>query len=95
MPYYIVRDDGYAEYLARDGRSAPNCRKATRKELTLEAVAEMLDQEAENDNCDDFCGTHKALAALLLRVTGKVSAATRIMLAIADAGGLQKIDEEG
>ena len=41
------------------------------KNLTLEQMADALDQDAENINAHDFVQTHRALAALLYQEIGR------------------------
>lgn len=61
---------------------------------TVEEYADLCDQQAENENAHDFCGTHKALLDKVLRPNvASPKALLNIMRDIAEAGGLQRIDE--
>jgi hypothetical protein len=91
---YMITADGFPdEYLTTD--SDPSCydthRKATKADLTLTAIAEMLDQDAESCNAHDFVGCHKKLAAMLVNVVGKKDA-VKVMVALIDYDGLHGLD---
>lgn len=62
-------------------------REPTTAELTLEALADICDLQAENVNAHDFVMSHRALAALLYQELGR-AAATSMMLKIAGFEGL-------
>jgi hypothetical protein len=53
---------------------------------TLEELVALCDQDAENCNAHEFCGSHRLLGALLHRHVGRTTA-TKIMLDIAMYGG--------
>lgn len=55
--------------------------------FSLEELADLCDQQAEQINAHDFVGSHRLLAALLYREVGRESA-TRIMRQISEMGGL-------
>jgi hypothetical protein len=57
---------------------------------TLEELVHLCDQEAESCNNHEFCGTHLALAALLLHHVPKKKA-TEILRHIAELGGLDRM----
>lgn len=56
-------------------------------DATLEELVRLCDQDAENRNAHDFCGTHRLLGAVLYRQYGR-EAATATMREIAFLGGL-------
>lgn len=57
-----------------------------------ELLHEMLDHDAANKNQHAFCGTHKALWVLLLKIQGRENA-FEAMWAIARRGGLHGLEE--
>jgi len=62
-------------------------RPALPKEVSLNMLAEMCDQDAENKNRHDFCGAHKALAKFL-RETLPIKTVEKVMYELAERGGL-------
>jgi len=54
---------------------------------TLEELANFCDQNAESRNNHDFVGSHRLLAAMLIKQLGR-EIATDIMFEIAEYGGL-------
>jgi hypothetical protein len=66
---------------------ADESRPAKPEEITLEAVAHMLDHDAENINAHDYVRCHAGLAALLLQEVGR-EAATRVFVRLAGFRGL-------
>lgn len=60
-----------------------------RDTATIDDLAELCDQDAEDRNAHDFCGVHQALAKLMLK-SGFGEEATRLLMRdIAELGGLQ------
>lgn len=85
---YMVRRDGYPDYfLDTDHDCCDDFREATDADATVEAMATMLDQFAENHNAHDFVGTHKALGELLADVCGE-EAAWNVMRRLCDCEGI-------
>lgn len=89
---YRVKNNDYTD---RAGDPVPHItyEKPPKAELvsngddaTLEELAELCDQDAENWNAHDFCGSHRLLASLLHRHCGR-GKATEIMLDVAKYGG--------
>ena len=68
--YMVAHCQGDDEYLSDDKVGAHSWREATMKDLTIEALASYLDQDAENINAHDYCGAHRRLAALLHQMIG-------------------------
>jgi len=66
-------------------------RPALEPEITLKAMADMLDYDAENHNAHDFVGSHFSLAALLLREVGEETA-VRIFKRLSRYGGLHGME---
>lgn len=66
-------------------------RKAKKSDVTLEAMAILLDNWAGNCNAHDFCGVHKLLALLLHQELGRTKA-TRIMRRLVNYEGLNGMD---
>jgi hypothetical protein len=62
-------------------------RPATEADITLESLANMLDEDAENINAHDFVTCHRGLAALLHKRVGR-KAATDIFRHLVDMRGL-------
>ena len=60
---------------------------------TLEELADLCDQNAEDDNHHEFVGVHRFLAALLFKRFGR-QYATAILTEIAEYGGLDSIGKD-
>lgn len=86
---YVVTEDGYT-HLSFDGDFYDNRRLATNADLTLKAMAQLLDDDAEGSNHHDFVGLHADLGKLIAKETD-TETATRIMRKIVDRGGLQSM----
>lgn len=87
---YMVKSDGDdGEYLRMSSgfKDFDQSRPATDADLTLEAIVDLLDGDAESSNAHDFVTTHRALAALLIQEIGR-DAATKFFLRLVDFGGL-------
>lgn len=90
VKFYMAREeDGpdSAEWLTINGHHYPYRRDARDEEVTLEALADLFDQDAENANAHDFVLCHRGLAALLHQEVGR-EAATRIFRRLAAFNGL-------
>ena len=74
-------------HLGTTGYNWHSCRPAIDAECTLEAMADMLDLDAENHNAHAYVMSHRGLAAVLFLEIGR-KAATRIMRRLAGYGGL-------
>lgn len=61
---------------------------------SLEELADFCDQNAESGNNYAFCGSHRILAALLHKTLGREQA-TKVMLGIAEYGGLDGMSGVG
>lgn len=84
---YMVSEDDGPEILVWDPEFYEHKRPAKPKEETLERLAQMLDEHAENINAHDFVTTHRALAAMLYRQVGRAQA-TAIFRRLTDFEGL-------
>jgi hypothetical protein len=62
--------------------------------FTLEELADLCDEQAEQRNAHEFVGSHRLMAALLHRKTGR-DKATDIMRQIAEMGGLNGMNGIG
>jgi len=60
--------------------------------VSLEEIANLLDQDAENWNLHDFVGTHRCLAKLLHQQLGR-DRATAVLKNVAEHGGLHRIED--
>jgi hypothetical protein len=90
MPYKLVWAKEYGEtFLA----TKPPFKGKPADDATLEQIAEMCDQEAENANHHGMVGVHAWLAKVLQKECGDWDVALRIMRTIAEHGGLHEIDE--
>lgn len=90
MSVWWVREDDEPEYLAwgeTGCESRETWRQAAEKDLTLEVMADFLDQDAENINAHDFVGAHRGLAALLYQEVGRTKA-TRVLRRLVNYRGL-------
>jgi hypothetical protein len=88
--YMVSEELGGPEWLTTDKSYCIHDRPAEPHEVTLEAMADMLDQDAESANAHEFCGCHRALAALVYQESGR-DAATRVMRRLVDFDGLQGV----
>ncbi len=91
-PLYMVHDNCGGEQSAEwlelsDEDYQGTSRLARDEEVTLEAMADVLDHDAENINAHDFVGAHRGLAALLHREIGRAGA-TEILRFLCDLRGL-------
>jgi hypothetical protein len=84
---YWVSDSDLDEWLDDSPAGYPKHRVARWGSIPISALAAYLDQTAENCNAHDFCGAHRALAALLVKVNGK-TAAQKAFVMLAKVGGL-------
>lgn len=62
-------------------------REPNPEEVTAEALAHMMDFNAENCNAHDFVGIHRGLAQILAQELGR-DAATRVLRRLANYEGL-------
>jgi hypothetical protein len=60
-------------------------------DATLEQLADLCDNQAEQINAHDYVGTHRLLAAVLYRHVGRETA-TAILRDIAELGGLHAMN---
>ena len=81
--------DGYGLDLELD-EYADECRLAREDEITLAAMVEMLDRDAEDRNAHDFVQAHLSLAALLKQEVGE-EATKKIFRRISKLKGLHGI----
>jgi hypothetical protein len=90
-PLFMVREEpGGGKWWLSTEQSYPESRLAEDHEITLEAMADMLDQDAESGNLHDFVFCHAALAMLLHRMAGR-EVATQAMRYLVDLDGLHGI----
>lgn len=61
--------------------------------ITLEQLADFLDQKAESSNQHNFIGVHRGLATFLYLSQGR-DTATAMLLDIAKLGGLMELGEK-
>lgn len=67
-PIYRIKDAGEPDFISLTSDAyADSCREADVSDITIDAMAEMLDQDAENGNNHDFVGCHAKLAKELMR----------------------------
>lgn len=85
--YMVREEEGGPEWLSDDKAYYFSARSAGAADLTLEAVADFLDQDAEDCNAHDFVRCHRGLAALLAKEGGR-ELATAALRRLADFGGL-------
>lgn len=84
---WCQEEEGGARFLHyKDGWEIDMVSADTR-DATLEELADLCDQCAENVNAHDFVGVHRLLAALLQRELGRDGAKV-VMRHIAELGGL-------
>lgn len=87
VPLFVTRDEPDSKFrLSMDGDGEVS-REATPKDETLEALAQMLDEEAENCNAHDFVACHRGLAAIMFQELGRASA-TKVMRRLVNYEGL-------
>ena len=85
---YMVKDDGDdAEKLHANPKYYPQQRLAKPEEITLEAMAQLMDEAAENCNAHDFVCVHRGLAAILFQEVGR-DEATKVMRRLVNYTGL-------
>lgn len=73
---------------------ADRCREAEASDITIDAMADMLDHDAENGNHHDFVGCHAKLAKMFLaRCRCKPVIAKELMRDLCDVGGLHGMRE--
>jgi hypothetical protein len=85
--YWVSEDDGSGEYLSGSPAGYRTARIADWSTIPAQELADYLDQTAEGCNAHDFCGAHRALAALLVKVNGE-KAAQESFVMLAKVGGL-------
>ncbi len=93
---WMVREDDDANFFLTDDKSyATESRPATIEDETPGALADFMDQEAENANQHDFVGVHRALVDILneeiMGVCTPSTVVQRIMRRLVDAGGLMEL----
>lgn len=88
----VQEDGGDGSYLTYDDKYLDRSTIRPTGRPTAEEYAELCDQDAEDRNAHDFCGTHNGLLELLTR--NKFRDVRLIMKKIAEHGGLQQIDDE-
>lgn len=86
LQLYVVSEDGGPGFLSFK-TDYGKVRKADPKDCTLEAMAQLLDERAENCNAHDFVCCHRGLAAVLFQVLGR-EAATKVMRRLVNYDGL-------
>ncbi len=75
----------YADKYTPKGRPA-------RGDASIDEIAELCDQDAENKNRHDFCGVHAKLAQLMLKTGFNEEAVRLLMRDIAERGGLHGLN---
>lgn len=92
--FWIQEDDCEHGYLSKYEESSDRyvSRPATDADLTAENVADFLDQHAEDRNRHDFVGCHQGLMSLLTFHLKPVKV-REIMLAVLEAGGLDRLEK--
>jgi len=86
----MVREEkGGAEFLTMrdDSVGYETLRLAKSTEITLEMLANLMDQDAENVNAHDFVASHRGLAAFLFKEIGRKKA-TELFLKLVNFRGL-------
>lgn len=92
-PIYRIKDAGEPDFISlTSDQYADSCREADPRELTIDAMAEMLDYDAENGNYHDFVGCHAKLAKLF-SARCKPFVAKELMRDLCDVGGLHGMRE--
>lgn len=89
---YMVAYDGDPERLSIDGSHGDPSREADVSDITIDAMAQMLDQDAENGNYHDFVGCHAKLAKIFSDRC-KPIVAKELMRDLCDVGGLHGMKE--
>lgn len=87
---YMVKEGeepAYLEMVSASDLNFYDARKPNPAELTIEAVSDALDRDAESSNAHDFVGSHKALAALMFKNLGRAQA-TKVVIELANFRGL-------
>lgn len=87
MLYVVSEEEGGPERLSDRPDRYIFSRPAREDEVTLEAMAEMLGQDAEGGNYHDFVRIYPKLAAMIAEESNR-DIARRVMRRIVDAGGL-------
>lgn len=94
---YIHHEDGCDPQLSLgthcygDPLDDDDMRIAETNEITIEAMAQMLDLDAESCNAHDFCGSHVSLAQLIRQELGD-PAAFKIMRRLCNYRGLHGME---
>jgi len=89
-PLYMVRetgDDNSTPEFLTTADYFPHMREPRPEEITLEALTQLMDENAERCNAHNFVCVHRGLAAILFREVGR-KAATKIMRRLVNYGGL-------
>jgi hypothetical protein len=86
-------EDNYL-YLTYSPKDFDNFKSAYLENVSLEKLADFLDQEAESSNQHSFVGVHRGLATLLYLNLGKENTKL-ILFKIAELGGLMEMGELG
>ncbi len=94
VPLFMKLDGEWGLGFGDDLQFCDGHRPSTPEDETLEALADMLDDDAENRNCHDFIGAHQALAILLFQEVGR-DAATSVMRRLANYFGLHGMNGRG
>jgi hypothetical protein len=84
---YMNQESDGPELLGFKNRYVDKSRPANPEEETLEAMAQLLDEQAENCNAHDFVCCHRGLAAILNQEVGRESA-TKVMRRLVNYEGL-------
>ena len=83
----MAREDGCPWFLTDQCCYYDEYRDPMPEEVTAEALADMMDRNAEGCNAHDFVCSHRGLAQVLGQEVGR-EAATRILRRLADYEGL-------
>jgi len=67
---YMVKDFGEDEESLSLEDGYETSRVANRDEITLKGMADLLDQDAEDQNAHEFVATHRGLAVILVQEAG-------------------------
>jgi hypothetical protein len=71
---YMVKEDGDEDERLSCADYYPHIRDPDPEEVTLEAMAQLMDEAAEDCNAHDFVGVHRGLAAILFQEVGREKA---------------------
>ena len=83
-------DDWFLEY---ESRSHERQRPASPDEITIDALCDVMDQDAENINAHAFAGVHRRLATLMTETLGLDPDMVRhVYIALAERQGLHGLD---